>query len=74
MPKRYSGKQIIKALKKLGFIQISQKGSHVKMRGIVDGKLQTVIIPNHRQVALGTFSSIVKQANLSTQTLEDQIK
>lgn len=74
MPKRYSANQIIKALQKLGFTQIFQKGSHIKMRGIVDGRIQTVIIPNHRQIATGTFSSIVKKSNFSKQTLEDQIK
>ena len=73
MPKRYSAQEIIKALKRLGFVKISQKGSHIKMRGIREGKMQTVIIPDHKQLAMGTFSSILRQANLSKQELEDQL-
>jgi predicted RNA binding protein YcfA (HicA-like mRNA interferase family) len=68
MPKLYSAKEIIKALKRAGFEKVSQKGSHIKMRGLWRGKLQTVIIPNHRQIAFGTFQSILSQASM---TLEE---
>ena len=74
MPKRYSAKQIIKALKKIGFVKISQKGSHIKMKGLIEGKLQTVIVPDHKQIAVGTFSSIVRQSGISKRTLENSIK
>ena len=71
MPKRYSAKEPIKILKKLGFSKISQRGSHLKMRGIIDGKLQTVIIPMHKEIAVGTLSSILRQANLTKQDLQN---
>ncbi len=71
MPKRYSARQVLKALGLLGFTKISQKGSHIKLRGIISGKLQTVIVPNHRVIAIGTLGSILKQANISKQDLED---
>lgn len=62
MPRLYSGTQIIKALLKADFYVVSTKGSHVKLRGIRFGKLQTVIVPKHKEVAMGTFQSILKQA------------
>ena len=65
MPKLYSGQQIIKTLRRAGFYIVSQKGSHVKLRGFWNGKLQTVIVPNHKQVAYGTFQSILNQASMS---------
>jgi predicted RNA binding protein YcfA (HicA-like mRNA interferase family) len=74
MPKRYSSAQIIKALSSLGFIKISQKGSHLKMRGIIDGQLRTTIIPTHKQIATGTLASILRQANISKIELDDHIK
>ncbi|NCN06903.1 MAG: type II toxin-antitoxin system HicA family toxin [Candidatus Pacebacteria bacterium] len=40
-------------------MKVSQKGSHIKLRGVRDGKLQTVIVPNHKQIAAGTLSSIL---------------
>ena len=73
MPKRYTAKQILKALRRLGFSEVSQKGSHLKVRGIRDGKLQTAIIPMHREIAVGTLSSILRQANVTRQELEDNL-
>lgn len=73
MPKRYSAKQILKALLGLGFSEVSQKGSHIKLRGIIGGKLQTVIVPNHKAIAVGTISSILRQANISKQDIEDNL-
>ena len=70
MPKRYSSKVVLKRLKKLGFTKVSQKGSHIKLKGLVEGRLQTVIVPDHKQIAAGTFSSILRQANLSKQEFE----
>jgi predicted RNA binding protein YcfA (HicA-like mRNA interferase family) len=71
MPKLYSAREIITRLKRLGFATISQKGSHVKLRGVRNGKLQTAIVPNHKEVALGTLSSILKQADVTKKELED---
>jgi predicted RNA binding protein YcfA (HicA-like mRNA interferase family) len=73
MPKRYSAKQILKSLKNQGFTIISQRGSHIKLRGIIQGRLQTVIVPNHKQIATGTLSSILRQAHISKQDLEDNL-
>lgn len=74
MPKLYSARQIIKALQRASFYQVSQKGSHVKLRGIWKGKLQTVIVPMHKEVAFGTFQSILKQADMSREELESFVR
>ena len=47
-----SGNNLIKALKKIGFIIVSQKGSHIKMRH-QDGRVVT--IPNHKVIKRGTL-------------------
>lgn len=65
MPKVYSSRQIVKALQRAGFHPVSQKGSHLKLRGFGKGKLQTVIVPLHKEVAPGTFQSILNQADMS---------
>lgn len=70
MPKLYSAREVINALKRAGFKIISQKGSHIKLRGIREGKLHSVIVPNHKEIALGTFSSILTQANLTRKEFE----
>lgn len=70
MPRLYSSKEILRALQQAGFSVISQKGSHIKLRGIKQGKIQTVIVPDHKEIARGTFSSILNQANLTRQEFE----
>ncbi len=54
--------RIIKALSKLGFEKISQKGSHVKYKNIETQK--TYIIPLHKEIAKGTLKSILEQADV----------
>ncbi len=74
MPRLYSGQKIIRALQRAGFYIASIKGSHVKLRGIRFGKLQTVIVPKHKEVAFGTFQSILKQAAIEFEELKSFIK
>lgn len=57
-----SGAKIVAALQRAGFAQVSQRGSHVKLRR-ADGRV--VIVPLHREVAIGTLRSILRQAALS---------
>lgn len=73
MPKLYSAKETLKALHKAGFDVYSQKGSHIKLRGLHNGRLQTVIVPNHKEIAKGTFSSILAQADMTRQEFEEFI-
>lgn len=49
-------------LESIGFVQVSQKGSHVKVRH-PDGRV--AIIPLHRELAIGTLRSILRQAGIS---------
>lgn len=51
----------IKVFKKLGFHQARQKGSHVVMRRDDKG----CVIPRHKELALGTLRSAIKQAGIS---------
>jgi predicted RNA binding protein YcfA (HicA-like mRNA interferase family) len=57
---------IIRVLRKFGFVFKSQKGSHVKYSKIVKGlPTRIAIIPNHDEVAKGTLQSILEQADIS---------
>lgn len=54
--------KIIKVLKKLGFLEISQKESHVKLKNYVTNKI--CIVPMHKEVARGTLKSVLGQADV----------
>ena len=56
-----SGTDAIRALQKLGFTVARQKGSHVVMRRGSAG----CVVPNHRELKVGTLSSVLKQAGVS---------
>jgi len=66
-----SGKDIIKALSKIGFKYVRTKGSHVILnKQMKDGKV-TIPIPLHKELAKGTLKSIMNQDEL---TLNDLFK
>ena len=60
-----SPNQVIKSLEKLGFVYVSQKGSHRKYRK--EGR--SVIIPMHKELARGTLRSILEQAGIGIDEL-----
>lgn len=57
-----SGSEAIAVLGKTGFTQVSQRGSHVKLRNDAG---RTAIVPLHRELAPGTLRSVLRQAGLS---------
>jgi len=64
MPKLHSSDHIIKVLCKHGFVFVSQRGSHVKYRKKAKPMLTVIIPAKRKEIPLGTFRSILRQANL----------
>ncbi|MCK4444868.1 MAG: type II toxin-antitoxin system HicA family toxin [Thermoplasmata archaeon] len=60
-------REIIKALKEIGFSVVGQKGSHVRLKRETETETRIVVVPDHLEVAVGTLSSILRQAGLSRQ-------
>jgi predicted RNA binding protein YcfA (HicA-like mRNA interferase family) len=60
-----SGADVVGALGRLGFAQVSQRGSHVKLRR----ESRTVIVPMHAEIAPGTLRSILRQAGIDADEL-----
>ncbi|WP_419802027.1 type II toxin-antitoxin system HicA family toxin [Mucilaginibacter sp.] len=65
MPKLYSSDYIIKILKSKGFNIISQQGSHIKLRRFGRPTLTAIVPAGRKEMPIGTFRSILKQAGLS---------
>lgn len=64
----YRPKDVVKALKKLGFIELRQKGSHLFLER--DG--QGVVVPIHNQdLKRGTLRSILKMAGIGESELRE---
>ena len=60
-----SGKEIIRALERLGFVQARRRGSHVVMKKSAPEGSVGCVVPMHGEVAIGTLHSILKQAKVS---------
>lgn len=63
-----SGKQVVKALNRLGFAEVSRKGSHVKMKHS-DGRL--IVFPFHDEIDRFTLKGALKDAEVE---IEEFIK
>jgi predicted RNA binding protein YcfA (HicA-like mRNA interferase family) len=48
-----------------GFAEVGQTGSHVKFAKRVTAGMRTAIVPKHREIALGTLRSVLRQAGLT---------
>jgi predicted RNA binding protein YcfA (HicA-like mRNA interferase family) len=60
-----SGLQCIKALEKIGFAIVRQRGSHVVL--VRENPKNTVIVPNHQELDRGTLRAIIRQADLTVE-------
>tara|TARA_Y100000310_G_C20700539_1_gene829419 strand:+ start:6953 stop:7177 length:225 start_codon:yes stop_codon:yes gene_type:complete len=61
-----SGIEVIKRLKKVGFIATRQKGSHVRLEKFIDGDMVKLTVPLHKTMKKGTLLHIIKDARLTT--------
>jgi predicted RNA binding protein YcfA (HicA-like mRNA interferase family) len=62
--------EVKRKLEAAGFTEYSQKGSHIKFIKQTDSGTLTVIVPQHREIAIGTSRSILRQAALSADEFE----
>ena len=69
MPKlpRTSGWKAVRALERLGFEQVRQRGSHVVMKKETAEGVRGCVVPLHRELAVGTLRGILRQAGVSVE-------
>jgi predicted RNA binding protein YcfA (HicA-like mRNA interferase family) len=61
--RRLSAREVLAALNRLGFEVVATRGSHAKLRRrTADGQAQTLTLPLHRDLDLGTIRAIYRQA------------
>jgi predicted RNA binding protein YcfA (HicA-like mRNA interferase family) len=69
-----SGKELITALKRAGFVELRQKGSHVSLEKVTSEKTYRTVVPMHRELAIGTLLDILQQTGLSRADLFKLLK
>jgi predicted RNA binding protein YcfA (HicA-like mRNA interferase family) len=73
MPKlpSISGERLVRVLKRAGFIELRQKGSHVSLEKRTVEKTFRTVGPQHQTLAKGTLSDILRQSGLTVEQLLD---
>jgi predicted RNA binding protein YcfA (HicA-like mRNA interferase family) len=66
-----SGRQVVAALERLGFIETHRKGSHVKMRHS-DGRV--IVFPYHDEIDRYTLRGALRDASVELDVFLQQIR
>lgn len=64
-------REVKRKLNNAGFEIVSQKGSHVKFAKETQEGRSTTIVPKYKEITIGTLTSILKQAGLSTNEFDN---
>lgn len=76
IPKDLTGEELIKKLRVLGYEKVRQKGSHIRVQTMENGR-HSETIPNHSPLRGGTLRSILKNIarhfDLTLEELESQL-
>lgn len=76
MPKlrRISGQDAIRALERLGFVPVRQRGSHVVLKKQTPEGAVGCVVPLHRELAIGTLRGILRQAKVTPEEFLAQLE
>jgi predicted RNA binding protein YcfA (HicA-like mRNA interferase family) len=65
-----SGIEVIKRLKKAGFVATRQKGSHVRLERQISDTTIKITVPLHSELKKGTLNRIIKDSGLTLEQFE----
>ena len=67
LPTDLSGRELVRALLRAGFVVSRQKGSHIILRR--EAPPDRVMVPDHKRVRPGTLRQILNEAGISVEQL-----
>jgi len=68
-----SGEETISVLRRLGFMTVRQRGSHVVLKKHVVQEEVTCVVPLHHELAIGTLRSILRQARVTPEEFMNNV-
>jgi predicted RNA binding protein YcfA (HicA-like mRNA interferase family) len=71
--RRVSGHDAVRALQRLGFEQVRQRGSHVILKKWTPEGEVGCVVPLHRELAIGTLRGILRQAGVTPDEFLDNL-
>lgn len=70
---RISAEEVIRALERLGFVQIRQRGSHVILKKRTKNEEIGCVVPLHHKLPVGTLRSILRQARITAEEFTENL-
>jgi predicted RNA binding protein YcfA (HicA-like mRNA interferase family) len=61
-----SGREVVKALAKIGYERDRQKGSHIVLRQATE-PYRRLTVPDHDEISKGTLRSIIRETGLTVE-------
>ena len=68
-----SGREVVRALERVGYEVDRQKGSHIVMRH-TDPPYRRVTVPDHKEVAKGTLRAILRAVGVTREEFGELLK
>lgn len=72
IPRDLTGGELIKKLKKVGYLTSRQSGSHIRLTTNLNGE-HHITIPNHNPLKIGTLSGILNEVALHLKITRDEL-
>jgi predicted RNA binding protein YcfA (HicA-like mRNA interferase family) len=66
-----SGKEVIKRLKKVGFVATRQRDDHVRMEKMSDDGIIKVTVSLHKEMKKGTLKQIINVVGLTKEAFNE---
>ncbi len=66
-----SGIEVIKRLKKIGFVATRQKGSHIRLEKTYGETVVKLTVPLHNELKKGTLARIIKDSGLTPEKFDE---
>lgn len=73
IPRDVKGDELVKALKRLGFIVSRQTGSHIRMSIKANDMDFHITIPNHSPIKIGTLNAILNEVSTNININKQEI-
>jgi predicted RNA binding protein YcfA (HicA-like mRNA interferase family) len=71
LSKTFSGKQVVRALRRIGFVVDHQRGSHIFLHNI--NRNISVVVPQHTEIKKGTLNNIIKKVGITINELKELV-
>jgi predicted RNA binding protein YcfA (HicA-like mRNA interferase family) len=71
LPRDLGGEELVRRLEELGFARVRQSGSHILLKHAPSG--ETITIPAHRPLKVGTLSSIFRDICTVTELSRSEV-